>query len=117
MVLTAFMHRRFAQRKIIADAGAIALSKDRGAVEFDRTCGYGRVLDLLGNDLDLRIDELSQENGMIFVEDDSILEKLAVGTRLRILVNHSCLTAAQYDFYDVVEGECIVDRWQRFNGW
>jgi D-serine deaminase-like pyridoxal phosphate-dependent protein len=116
-VLTAVTHRSFAQRKVIVDAGAIALSKDRGAVEFDPACGYGRVLDLTGKDSGLRVDSLSQEHGTIFVEDDSILEKLPVGTRLRVLANHSCLTAAQYDFYNVLEGERVVDRWRRFNGW
>jgi D-serine deaminase-like pyridoxal phosphate-dependent protein len=74
-------------------------------------------LDLTGKDSGLRVDSLSQEHGTIFVEDDSILEKLPVGTRLRVLANHSCLTAAQYDFYNVLEGESVVDRWRRFNGW
>jgi D-serine deaminase-like pyridoxal phosphate-dependent protein len=46
-----------------------------------------------------------------------VLEKLRVGTRLRIQANHSCLTAAQYDFYNVLEGERIVDRWRRIYGW
>ncbi len=116
-VLTAVTHRSFAQCKVIVDAGATALSKDRGAAEFDPTCGYGRVLDLTGKDTGLRVDALSQEHGTIFIEEDSILEKLKVGTRLRILANHSCLTAAQYDFYNVLEGERVIDRWQRFNGW
>lgn len=116
-VLTAVTHRDRERKKIIVDAGAIALSKDRGAVEFDAKCGYGRVWDLQGSELNLRVESLSQEHGTIFVEDDALFDRLRVGTRLRVLANHSCLTAAQYDFYNVIENERIVDRWQRYNGW
>lgn len=116
-VLTAIVHRNSTERKIIVDAGAIALSKDAGAVEFDSNAGFGRVSDLGGNDLNLRVASLSQEHGTIFVEDESLFEKLKVGERVRVLANHSCLTAAQYDFYNVLEGERIVDRWERINGW
>ncbi len=116
-VLTAVVHRSFAKRQIIVDAGAIALSKDRGAVEFGAACGYGSVLDLTGNALELHVDGVSQEHGKISVRDDAMLKKLKVGTRLRILANHSCLTAAQYDHYNVLEQGRIADRWQRFNGW
>lgn len=116
-VLTAVVHLDRARRKIIVDAGSIALSKDRGAIELDPTCGYGRVLDLEGNDTSLRVGVLSQEHGEIFVEDDELFDKLKVGTRLRILANHSCLTAAQHSHYNVLRGEEIVDRWEIQRGW
>lgn len=116
-VLTAVTHRDRERKKIIVDAGAISLSKDRGAVEFDAECGYGRVWDLQGSELNLRVESLSQEHGTIFVEDNVLFDRLRVGTRLRVLANHSCLTAAQYDFYNVIENERIVDRWRRYNGW
>jgi D-serine deaminase-like pyridoxal phosphate-dependent protein len=116
-VLTAIVHRDFSRRKIVVDAGAIALSKDRGAVELDATCGYGRVFDLPGNDLNLRVKNLSQEHGEIEVADDALLQRLSVGSRLRILANHSCLTAAQHAHYHVLEGKQIVDRWEIASGW
>jgi D-serine deaminase-like pyridoxal phosphate-dependent protein len=116
-VLAAVIHRDPIRRKIIVDAGAIALSKDLGAVEFDSHCGYGRVLDLWGNDLDLRVDSLSQEHGIIKVEDEAVFKRLTVGERVRILANHSCLTAAQHSHYNILEGERIVDRWAIERGW
>lgn len=116
-VLTAIVHLDRRRRKIIVDAGSIALSKDRGAVEFDPTCGYGRVLDVEGNDLGLRVEGLSQEHGEIIAEDDSLFGQLRVGTRLRVLANHSCLTAAQHSHYNVLQGESIVDRWEIQRGW
>lgn len=116
-VLAAVVHRDRSRRKIVIDAGAIALSKDRGAVEFDETCGYGHVQDLEGNDLGLRVVGLSQEHGEINVHEESLLERLSVGTRLRVLANHSCLTAAQHDCYHVLENGSIVDRWEIQRGW
>jgi len=62
-VLAAVVHRDLNRNQIVVDAGATALSKDRGAIEFDPACGYGRVLDVQGRDLGLCIGSLSQEHG------------------------------------------------------
>jgi D-serine deaminase-like pyridoxal phosphate-dependent protein len=102
--------------KVIIDAGAIALSKDRGAIEFDPGCGYGRVLDIEGQDLGLKVDTVSQEHGEIKVRNGHI-SKLRVGTRVRVLANHSCLSAAQHSHYNVLESGQIVDRWEIERGW
>lgn len=116
-VLTAVVHRDEQRQKIVVDAGAVALSKDRGAIDLDAGCGYGRVLDPAGNDLDLRIESLSQEHGIVFVPDSRMFDRLTVGSRLRILANHSCLTALQHDHYHILEDEKIVDRWKINRGW
>lgn len=116
-VLSAVVHRDRARRKVVIDAGAIALSKDRGPVEFDSTCGYGRVLDLEGAETALRVAALSQEHGEILVEDERLLERLHVGARVRVLANHSCLSAAQHTHYHVLEGSRVVDRWEIQRGW
>ncbi|HEY0081178.1 MAG TPA: alanine racemase [Pyrinomonadaceae bacterium] len=119
-VLASVVHRDSTRRKVVIDAGAIALSKDRGAADLDPECGYGHVLDLEGRDLDLRVGSLSQEHGVIEAragDDDALFDRLKVGTRLRILVNHSCLTAAQHPHYNVSEAGRIVDRWQIQRGW
>ncbi|HEY1404126.1 MAG TPA: alanine racemase, partial [Pyrinomonadaceae bacterium] len=116
-VLASVVHRDSTRRKVVIDAGAVALSKDRGAVDLDSACGYGRVLDAEGRDLNLRVASVSQEHGMIEADDDTLFAQLKVGARLRILANHSCLTAAQHPHYNVLEGERIVDRWQIQRGW
>ncbi len=116
-VLAAVTHRDAQRRKIILDAGAIALSKDRGAVELDANCGYGRVLDVAGNELGVRVNSLSQEHGACIVDDETTFDKLKVGTRVRALANHSCLTAAQHSHFHILEGERLVDRWQIHQGW
>lgn len=116
-VLAAVTHVSRHHKKIIVDAGGIALSKDRGPVEFDAGCGYGRVLDLDGGELGLNVDSVSQEHGEVDVADDSVFDRLKVGSRVRILANHSCLTAAQHSHYNVLENGKIVDRWQIHTGW
>ena len=116
-VLAAVVHRDPRRGKVITDAGAIALSKDRGPVEFDPGCGYGQLLDLEGGNLGIRIDSLSQEHGEASAVDLAAIERLSVGTRVRVVPNHSCLTAAQHSHYDVVENGRVVDRWEIQRGW
>ena len=115
-VLAAVVHRDRSRNKIVIDAGAIALSKDQGPIEFDPACGYGPLLDLEGNDLGIRLDSLSQEHGEA-AADSAVIERLSVGTRLRVVPNHSCLTAAQHSHYHVLENGKIVDRWDTQQGW
>lgn len=116
-VLTAVIHKNHARRRLVVDAGAIALSKDRGPVGLDPGCGYGRVLDLEGNDTGMRVTGMSQEHGEIEAGDSEAFDRLKVGDRLRILANHSCLTAAQHSHYNVIEDGKIVDRWEIHRGW
>lgn len=119
-VLASVVHRARGdgdRRKVIIDAGAIALSKDRGPVALNPNCGYGKVLDLEGKDLNLTVSEMSQEHGVVIANDENIFDHLRVGSRVRVLANHSCLTAAQHSHYNVLEGENIVDQWQIHTGW
>jgi len=116
-VLASVVHRDRVRRKVIIDAGAIALSKDRGPVGLNPDCGYGRVLNLAGEDLNLTVSEMSQEHGVIMAKDENTFDRLRVGSRVRVLANHSCLTAAQHSCYNVLEGENVVDQWKIHTGW
>ncbi|HLA95123.1 MAG TPA: alanine racemase [Pyrinomonadaceae bacterium] len=114
-VLTAVIHKDKVRNRIVVDAGAVALSKDRGPVGLDPLCGYGHVLDMDGIETGMRVTSLSQEHGEIDAGD--AFERFNVGDRLRILANHSCLTAAQHSHYNVIENGEIVDQWQIHGGW
>lgn len=116
-VLAAVVHRDLRRGEVITDAGAIALSKDRGPVEFDPVCGYGQLLNLAGQNLGVRIDALSQEHGQAHGVDAAAIGQLSVGTRVLIVPNHSCLTAAQHSHYNLIENGQIVDRWEIRRGW
>jgi D-serine deaminase-like pyridoxal phosphate-dependent protein len=116
-VLTAVIHKNKYDRKLVVDAGAIALSKDRGPVGLDPGCGYGHVLDLEGNETGMRVTGMSQEHGEIDGIDSPLFEWIKVGDRLRILANHSCLTAAQHSHYHVMDNNELVDTWKIERGW
>jgi D-serine deaminase-like pyridoxal phosphate-dependent protein len=116
-VLAAVVHRDRARGKVILDAGAIALSKDAGIADPDGVTHYGRLVTLEGEPLGLRVTALSQEHGWVEVADRAMLDRLAVGTRVRVLANHSCLTAAQFAEYEAVEGTRVVERWRNHRGW
>jgi len=116
-VLAAVVHRDAKRRRIVVDAGAIALSKDRGPTHLDPECGYGRVLDVGGYDTGMRVTGMSQEHGLIHAENDEAFNRFPVGSRLRILANHSCLTAAQHSHYNVLQNGQITDRWEIIGGW
>ena len=75
------------------------------------------MLDLDGAETGLRVGSLSQEHGEVVVEDEGLLDALHVGARVRVLANHSCLSAAQHTHYHVLEGPSVVDRWEIQRGW
>jgi D-serine deaminase-like pyridoxal phosphate-dependent protein len=96
----------------VVDAGALALSKDTGPDHLDPRFGYGVVCDLEGKRLPARLVALSQEHGKLETE-----VHLPVGTRVRIVPNHSCLTAAMFDAYHVLQDGRLVDTWRPARGW
>lgn len=114
-VLAAVVHR--GDRRIVIDAGAIALSKDEGPRDLDPGAGYGRLLQIDGSDTGLRVNRVSQEHGEIDLPEGFEASGLSVGARVRVLPNHSCLTAAQHDRYHVLEKGEVVEEWKIFRGW
>ena len=118
-VLTSVIGHNYQNNKIIVDAGALALSKDISANKFMQEVGYGLVCNPnTGLPLsDLAISEVHQEHGAINISDTSWFDKLPIGSLLRVLPNHACLTCAAYENYNVLENETINDRWNRINGW
>lgn len=106
------------KKKVLIDAGALALSKDRSTATTNQDAGYGLVLDIDGRPSfgEAIIERVSQEHGIVI--GDVPFDKLTVGTKVRVAPNHSCLTAAEYDKYYVVSGgREITGEWDRVNGW
>jgi D-serine deaminase-like pyridoxal phosphate-dependent protein len=105
--------------RLLIDAGALALSKDPGPTQVDPTCGFGQVFspDLRQHLSDLRIGNLSQEHGVVTGRTEAALAPFRVGSRLRIVPNHSCLAAALFDRYRVVEEGVVLEEWQPVRGW
>jgi len=103
------------RREAIVDCGSLGLSKDVGATHVDPDPGFGVVTDLAGVRLRCRLGSLSQEHGILSFESKE--EIPPVGTMVRIIPNHSCLTAALHETFLVVEGDEVVDEWFPSRGW
>ncbi len=120
-VLTTVISHKRNQNRIITDAGGMALSKDQSTKGTDFDIGYGLVADIDGKIIEgLFVSGANQEHGIITTQDGSAFdfEHFPIGTRLRILPNHACMTAAAYEKYNVVDGgREIIETWNRCNGW
>lgn len=103
---------------VITDGGWMATSRDRGTQAQAVDQGYGLVADLAGRLIPgLLMTGASQEHGILSTRDGAPVPELPIGTRLRILPNHACATAAQHDRYHVVSGTRVEATWPRHRGW
>ena len=107
--------------RVLIDAGFLALSRDRGTADLPVDWGYGAVCDPLTGALIERVivSSTNQEHGIITSSAGAVdFDRFPVGSRVKVLPNHACATAAAYDRYYVTDdGERIVDVWERVNGW
>ena len=102
----------------LVDAGALAMSKDRGAAHVPGVRGYGRVCDLDGMWLKgVSLVGLSQEHGKLHIGADYAGSPLQLGERLRIVPHHSCLVTALHDPLYVLEDGQITAQWRPVRGW
>jgi D-serine deaminase-like pyridoxal phosphate-dependent protein len=110
-VLASVVSSRTGDRTSVVDAGALALSSDQGAPNLTRPT-YGEILPDDRRDTvrqNARIVSLSQEHGIVSAA-------LPVGSRVRIIPNHSCLSVACFDAFFVVRGDEVLDRWTVHRG-
>lgn len=117
-VLTSVIGTYPQRNQVLVDAGALALSKDVSATEFMPEAGFGTIDGYAG----LSVSDVNQEHGFVSARQPLPFDRLAIGTKLRVLPNHACITAAAYDRYYVVDseldgGRTVVDVWDRVNGW
>ncbi len=139
VLATVISHQPGAAHAVV-DAGALGLSKDLGPSEAARRRGYGPLLRWGGAvrdtgavgaeatalasampaggsvsatlDPTLQVVSVTQEHGVVAGASPADVEgRLTFGEQVRILANHSCLTAALYDEYVVVRGDSVVGRW------
>lgn len=115
---TVIAHNRHVGQ-IVTDTGALAMSKDISAQARWPDAGYGAVCDArtLKPVAGLHVAKVSQEHGIVPVTDPALYDLLPIGTKIRVLPNHACITASAYTHYEVVDGTEVVDRWERISGW
>ena len=112
-VLTTVVAHYPQHNQMLIDAGALALSKDPGAAHLDEKIVYGALTGYPH----LKLFSISQEHGLITSEAPIAFNDFPVGSLLQVIPNHSCLTAALFPEYHVVEGNRIVDQWRPIRGW
>ncbi len=106
-VIAAVVSSRPAAGRSVANAGALVLSQD-GGPEWAPRPTMGEIFESYAEGrlaAGLRVLSISQEHAVLS-------EALPVGERVRILPNHSCLAAANFDEVWVARGDRVVDRWR-----
>jgi D-serine deaminase-like pyridoxal phosphate-dependent protein len=121
-VLTTVIGHRRDRAWLIIDAGWMALSRDRGTARQKIDQGYGVVCTIDGGPYaDLIVTEANQEHGIVARRPGSTapMPDIPIGSKLRVLPNHACATAAQHEGYVVVQqgSPSVQDYWPRFGGW
>jgi len=121
-VLTTVIGHQRDKGWIICDAGWMALSGDRGTQSQATDQGYGIVCDASGSPMaGYVVSSANQEHGIILNRETplqwEIEQRFPVGSKLRVLPNHACATAAQYTEYCVLAREGGLQMWPRFSGW
>ncbi|MEM9386421.1 MAG: alanine racemase [Pseudomonadota bacterium] len=117
-VLATVVSANTATDTVFIDAGALALSQDRSTAEQSRDTAYGLLADAATGRLlpGYRVTAVSQEHG--HVTGPQVLARLPVGTQVRVLPNHVCMSAAGFEGYVVIgDDPRNTDYWPRVNGW
>jgi D-serine deaminase-like pyridoxal phosphate-dependent protein len=119
MVLVSVIGQYPKRNQFLIDGGALSFSKDPGPTHSDPKCGYGAFYTADGaSELShLRLFSLSQEVGKVTSTHPLDFQKLLIGRKLRVIPNHSCLSAALHDRYYVVRKGDVVDEWRPIRGW
>lgn len=122
-VLATVIGHQAEKRWLITDGGWMALSRDRGTAAQAVDQRYGLVCTEAGEILpDVLVTGANQEHGIVAARPGTPpldLSRFPIGTRLRVLPNHACATAAQHASYLVVgaDGTTVEAEWPRLNGW
>ena len=105
---------------LITDAGWMAMSRDRGTARQKVDQGYGLVCDTAGRPIEgLVVRDANQEHGIVARRDAGAIDlsRFPIGSRLRVLPNHACATAAQFAEYQLLREGRPAGAWERFGGW
>ena len=113
-VLASVVGVRAEEGRFLIDAGGLALSKDRSTGAGPVDYGFGLVVGMDGRRLGV-VGTAYQEHGVV-VADAGVAVR--VGEMVRVLPNHTCMTAAAHERYFVVDGgDQVMEVWGRVNGW
>lgn len=92
----------------LINAGAIALARETGPLP-----GYGKVISGYG---DWIVGKVSQEHGVLVPGGDNC-KLIPYGTKIKIIPQHACMTAASHGWYFIFEDGKVVDVWVPAKTW
>ncbi|ODV84770.1 hypothetical protein CANARDRAFT_28910 [[Candida] arabinofermentans NRRL YB-2248] len=96
----------------LVNAGAIALAREFGPLP-----GHGRIYSPAGYE-NWIVGRLSQEHGILTPLEDKETPLIPLGTKVRIVPQHSCITAAAYPWYYIIDdNDVVTDIWVSYRGW
>ncbi|MFH2002377.1 MAG: alanine racemase [Planctomycetota bacterium] len=101
------------RNQILVNAGALALSKDPGAAHRHDAASFGTLIE----NREMKVTSLSQEHGLVGSRAEIRFQDFPIGSRVRITPNHSCLAAALFPVYHVVDKGMVIDEWTPVRGW
>lgn len=102
------------KKTLLVDAGALAMFSDQGCVHLHQGSQFGVVV----GHPEMRLVALTQELGKIQnINGEIDYDKFPIGSLVRIYPNHSCLTAALYSEYHIIEDGKVVNQWRPIKGW
>lgn len=98
--------------EMLVNAGVVALAREFGPLP-----GHGRISNA-GYE-NWIVARLSQEHGILTPLDEKVdTPFIPIGTRVSIIPQHSCITAAAHPFFFVVDNnDIVIDMWVPFRGW
>lgn len=120
-VMTTVVGHQIDRQRLLLDAGWMALSADRSPASQRVFPGYGVLATVDGEVIPgLGVLDANQEHGMAGRTDDQAIhfKRFPIGTKLRVLPNHACATAAAFDAYHAyLPNERSIASWARCRGW
>jgi D-serine deaminase-like pyridoxal phosphate-dependent protein len=119
-VLTSVIGYNPRSNALLIDAGALALSQDHSATRDIGSAHFGQVCSLDGRILPgLFVSGVHQEHGFIPLPAGTSPDMCPSGSKLRILPNHACMTAAAYSHYYVTRqvDDLVYGKWTKATGW
>jgi D-serine deaminase-like pyridoxal phosphate-dependent protein len=119
-VLATVISHKPEHNQIVLDAGGLALSKDRSTAALGNgDLGYGLVVDIDGEASfgRLVVEGVHQEHGEVRGARPIPFDRLAIGSKVRVLPNHVCMTAAAHGRYVIAEGKEVRAVWDKTCGW
>lgn len=102
------------RNEMLINAGGTALHKDSGGA------GVEHWGELRGTGGRVVVTRISQEHGILSTADGTPLpwQDLPVGALVRVLPNHSCMTACMHELHHVVDASgSVLDVWRPARGW